>query len=140
MFVPMQENGSWCTCLHLFEQSFSQQAKLRPPIIEGHTDVLVFLLLSFILFLFNWALRIFFVEPVAAQLLGKWSTRAKVQKFAQVPTKSATVHLLLVTSSFPRFCIAFVLNIAPAYVQPLTTHNRAHLRCFFISPSQVLVP
>jgi len=59
--------------------------------------VLVFLLLSFILFLFNWALRIFFVEPVAAQLLGKWSTRAKVQKFAQ---SSLEMFFYLTFSSF----------------------------------------
>ena len=31
----------------------------------------------------NWGLRKLVVEPVAARLLGKRSTRAKVQKFAQ---------------------------------------------------------
>ena len=59
------------------------QAKPRQPIYEGHTDLLVFLLLSAGVFFVNWGLRLFVVEPVAAKLLGRRSTKSKVQKFAQ---------------------------------------------------------
>lgn len=60
------------------------QVKNRSPIFDGHTDLLVFALLSLGLFFVNWSLRLFVVEPIAKKLLGKRSTRAKVQKFAQV--------------------------------------------------------
>merc|ERR1719199_909845 len=59
------------------------KSKLRPPVTEGYTDLLVFALLSMLLFVLNWGFRKAVVEPVAARLLGVSSTRAKVQKFAQ---------------------------------------------------------
>uniref|UniRef100_A0A7S0SY64 TLC domain-containing protein n=1 Tax=Mantoniella antarctica TaxID=81844 RepID=A0A7S0SY64_9CHLO len=58
------------------------EGKLRAPLFDGHTDLLVFALLSLGLFFANWSLRLA-VEPVARMLLGKTSTKAKVQKFAQ---------------------------------------------------------
>merc|ERR1712021_137810 len=60
------------------------KAKPRAPITEGYTDLLVFLLLSALVFFLNWGLRKLVVEPLAAKLLGLKSTKkAKVQKFAQ---------------------------------------------------------
>ncbi len=61
----------------------SKQVRIRGPIFEGHADVLVFLLMSLGLFLLNWGLRLAVVEPMAGFFLGKRSSRAKVQKFAQ---------------------------------------------------------
>ena len=61
----------------------SKQVKLRQPIFEDHADFLVFLLMSLGLFIINWGLRLAVVEPMAAFFLGKRSSRAKVQKFAQ---------------------------------------------------------
>jgi len=47
-------------------------------------DLLVFALFTVGMFLINWGLRKLVVEPIAARLIGRTSTRAKVQKFAQV--------------------------------------------------------
>ena len=58
------------------------QAKPRQPIYEGHTDLLVFLLLSAGVFFVNWGLRLFWSSP-SPQALGRRSTKSKVQKFAQ---------------------------------------------------------
>ena len=79
---------STCRCRHSLRHGlsplWSSQSKLRPPVTEGYTDLLVFALLSMLLFVLNWGFRKAVVEPVAARLLGVSSTRAKVQKFAQV--------------------------------------------------------
>lgn len=45
--------------------------------------MLVFLFLSALVFFLNWGFRKALVEPLAAKLLGKRSTKSKVQKFAQ---------------------------------------------------------
>lgn len=64
------------------------QHKNRSPIFDGHMDLLVFALLSMGLFFVNWGLRIVVVEPIARWLLGKRSSKAKVEKFAQVRVRS----------------------------------------------------
>jgi ceramide synthetase len=45
--------------------------------------LLVFALLSALVFVVNWGLRVCVVEPVAAMLLGPGSKRGRVEKFAQ---------------------------------------------------------